>query len=195
MTYLHFILGIVIITSLESCISSKQVYKPEELIIDPTISTAAIYNELDKQDEILSFMEKSDSFPKRSSDVTYSPGKNIIYKSNIKNYNCRAYYFPFFHADTLLINIGSGNGFAGRGFIINYKDNRFYVKPYYYTCTPSKENVEYKLIYQKLILDKPKYKEGDSLYGKVDFKIIENNKYRKQEHKGEGYFRAKVTKM
>jgi hypothetical protein len=54
----------------------------------------------------------------------------------------------------------------------------------------------HKLIYQKLTLDKPNYKLGDSLYGKIEFKSIETDSNGEtKEHFGKGNFRTKVKKL
>jgi hypothetical protein len=108
--------------------------------------------------------------------------------------NCRAI---FIHSDTLSINIGISNGFSGWGFTIFYKDKKYYTEPYYFTDAeiPGFEST-YKIVYQKLALDKANYKVGDSLYGKIDFKSIETTKDKKRfEHFGKGYFRAKVWRL
>lgn len=108
--------------------------------------------------------------------------------------NCRAI---FLHSDTLSINIGISSGFAGWGFTIFYKDKKYYTEPYYFFDAeiPGFEPT-YKIVYQKLTLDKTNYKVGDSLYGKIDFKSIEITKDKKRfEHFGKGYFRAKVWRL
>jgi hypothetical protein len=49
------------------------------------------------------------------------------------------------------------------------------------------------VVYQRLTLDRPLYKRGDSVYGRIDFKSIEIDQNKnKREHSGKGYFRAKV---
>ena len=169
----------------------------DNVTIDANISEVPIYRQLDKESEIFSAFEKMDSSMKRTSDVEYLTGKKINTGeySNSKYNNCRAY---FFNSDTLSINIGIGNGFGGQGFIINYKSNKFYTEPYFSTDViyPSEVEPAYKIVYQKLILDKATYSLGDSLYGHIDFKSIEADKENnKTEHFGKGYFRTKITKL
>ena len=164
--------------------------------IGTNISNDSVYRQLDKENEIFSALEKIESSMKRTSDVKYLPGKKINpgEYSNSKYNNCRAY----FHSETLSINVGIGNGFGGQGFIINFKDNKFYTEPYFSTDViyPGEIEPSYKIIYQKLKLDKARYSLGDSLYGHIDFKSIETDKENnKTEHFGKGYFRAKVTKL
>ena len=164
--------------------------------IDTNISNDSVYRQLDKEIEIFSAKEKIESSMKRTSDVKYLTGKkiNLGEYSNSKYNNCRAY----FHSETLSINVGIGNGFGGQGFIINYKDNKFYTEPYFSTDViyPGEIEPSYKIIYQKLKLGKVRYSLGDSLYGHIDFKSIEIDKENnKTEHFGKGYFRAKVTEL
>lgn len=165
--------------------------------IDAAIIQDSIYKELDKQPELFSALEMQDSSMKRTSDVSYFSGHKLNLQDDkyAKFNNCRAYLF---HSDTLLIIIGIGNGFGGHGFIISYKSEKFYAEPYLTTdvISPDEEKPTYKIVYQKLILDKASYSLGDSMYGHIDFKSIETDKENNTtEHFGKGYFRTKVTKL
>ena len=180
-----------------SCNSCKNKDEWNEAMIDPDISETPIYGQLDQQKELFSVFEKQDSLMKRTSDVKYSTGKamNPGEFDNLKINNCRAYYHQ---SDILSINIGIGNGFGGQGFIIMYKDKKFYTEPYFFTdlIIPDEPEPTYKIVYQKLTLDKPDYKPGDSLYGHIDFKSIETDKDNNTtEHWGKGYFRTRVTEL
>jgi|SRR5882724_5972625 len=187
-------LSILILFSvcLTHCNNKKETHQWSDAHIDAQISKDLIYQQLNAQEEIRSPMEKRDSFMKRTSDVAYFKGEKIDFKDDkySKFNNCRAY----FHSDTLAINIGIGNGFAGQGFLINYKNEKFYTEPYYYTDVITGEaDPTYKIVYQKLTLDKSGYKAGDSLYGKIEFKSLEtDHDGTKIEHFGKGNFRAKV---
>lgn len=179
---------------LSSCHDKNQYHKWDSVVIDPTIVQNDAYNQLDREKEFFSVLEKQDTLAKRSSGVLYfTKGHVNLSDSNSAKLNtCRAYYF---HDDTLSINIGIGNGFAGWGFIIKYIDNKFYAEPYYSTDVIMEGELEpvYEIIYQKVTLDKPNYKVGDSLFGKIDFKAIEiEPDNTKIEHTGNGYFRTKV---
>lgn len=161
---------------------------------DPKICKAAIYAQLDKQEEIYSAFVIPETLTKRTSDVEYSTGKKSVSEfNNLKVNNCHAY---FYQSDTLFINIGIGNGFTSQGFLIKFKDKKFYTEPYYFTdlIIPDEPEPKFKIVYQKLILNNPTYKFGDSLFGYIDFKAIETVKGNKtKEHWGKGYFRARVT--
>lgn len=191
------------IGEIKVAVSEDSIYKENKskqwdtVEINPTICQNLIYKELDKQPELFSLLEKQDSLMKRTSDVAYFSGHKLNLQDNkySKFNNCRAY---FFHSDTLSINIGIGNGFGGQGFIIKYKNKRFYTEPYFSTDVIIEGEVEptYKIVYQKLILNKSNYSLGDSLYGHIDFKSIETDKDKNTtEHFGKGYFRTKVTKL
>lgn len=166
--------------------------------IDSTISKNFIFKKLDKKTEIFNRTEKYDVSDKRTSDVTYfdTKYKSLRKEKYSKNNNCRAYYFK---SDTLMINIGLGLGFGGRGFIVRYKNKNFYTEPYNWNDIGVEGDSDfeqypiYKIVYQKVTLNKLHYTVGDSLFGKVDFKSIEINRdSSKIEHFGKGYFRTKV---
>lgn len=166
----------------------------DEVKLDSSISHDSIYKRMNKQEEIpnmFEFKNLDTVLIGKTSDVQYLVGNENADKYSKMN-NCRAY---FFKSDTLIINIGIGNGFGGRGFIIKYKANKFFTEPYYEddVVFEGEPFETYKLIYQKLTLNKLNYKVGDSLFGKIDFKSIETDlEKKKHEHTGKGYFRAKV---
>lgn len=182
---------------ISSCHDASRHRQWDNVTVDPTIVGNNAYKQLDKEKEVFSVLENHDTLAKRSSGVLYfTKGHvNLSDSNSARLNNCRAY---FFHGDTLSINIGIGNGFGGWGFIINYRDKKFYAEPYYSTdvVIPDEPEPVFNFVYQKLTLDKPVYKEGDSLYGKVRFKSIETDRDgSKIDHSGDGYFRAVVTKL
>ncbi|WP_209143716.1 MULTISPECIES: hypothetical protein [Niastella] len=175
------------------CSSKKDLAIWSNATFDNNILKVPVYAQLDKQKELFSMLEKQDSLSKRTSDVEYSSGQAMS-AEYLKFNNCRAHYY---HSDTLSINIGIGTGFGGKGFIILYKDGKFYTKPYFFTDVITGEpDPTYKIVYQKLILDKTAYKTGDSLYGYINFQSIETDNNRvKTEHWGKGYFRTRITEL
>jgi hypothetical protein len=177
--------------------SCNSIERWDVVVIDPELSRVSVYKELDKQGEIFSALEKRDTSIRRSSEVAYYPGQERLDSQYAKFNNCRAFYFPKFHSDTLLINIGIGTGFGGKGFMINYCNGKFYTKPYVSTDVVYEQMIEpvFRVVYQKLTLDKSSYKVGDSLFGRIDFKSIEIDGLKTKEHLGKGYFRTKVTKL
>ena len=190
-----FVIYLFAILCLTNCAGKKQDDQWGTADINSAISQDSIYKELDKQPELFSVPERQDDLMKRTSAVAYFSGHKINTQNDkyAKLNNCRAH---FFHSDTLSINIGIGTGFVGSGFIISYKNRKFYTKPYYWTDAISPDDVEptYKIVYQKLVLDKADYSSGDSLYGHIDFRSIEVDKnHDTTEHHGIGYFRTKIA--
>lgn len=183
--YLLLLTFLSILTA--SCISKKDPPVWNDTTFDATIKNTPGYIQLDKQKEFFSAHEKQDSTCKKTSGVKYVSGN-----MNIEGYNnCRAWYHQ---SDTLWINIGIATGLNGTGFTIKYKNKKFYTEPYYWTDLITDEpDPTYKIVYQKLTLDKSAYKSGDSLYGYINFKSIEtDNNNHKTEHWGKGYFRTKI---
>lgn len=180
---------------------SNIIIKPYELIIDATIKKNEVFKTLNKQIEIFDgpevWMNKADPSIKRTSAVKYSFGKHPNFnkdKYTTMN-NCRAKYFK---SDTLLIRIGINSGFSGHGFLVYYKNSKFSIEPYTFTDAIIEGYPEptYMIVYQHLTLDKEKYLVGDSLFGKVNFKSIENAVDGSViEHIGDGYFRTKVERF
>ncbi len=182
---------IILILFLISCSNKRW----DVVKIDSEISKNSIYKELEKQEEISPPFNESEPYAKRTSDVAYFSGEKINLKQKFPRLNkCNAH---FSKSDTLVINIGLWNGYVGSGFIINFKNKKFYTEPYYSTHLPNEDKVKpvHEIIYQKLTLDKSSYKIGDSLYGNIEFKSIEKDDFgNKKEHFGKGSFRTKITR-
>ena len=192
---ISFLLLLFIVVCASSCKSKSQHKQWDNASIDPTITQSTSFKLLNQESEVFSGLEKEDTLAKRTSGVLYFTNGhiNLSDSNSARLNNCRAY---FFHGETLSINIGIGNGFGGWGFIINYRDKKFYAEPYYSTdvIIVGEPEPVYEILYQKLTLDKPSYKVGDSLFGKIDFKTIEIDQDKtKIEHSGKGYFRSKVS--
>jgi hypothetical protein len=190
-----FVIYLFAILCLTNCAGKKQNDQWGTADINSAISQDSIYKQLDKQPELFSVPERQDDLMKRTSAVAYFSGHKINTQDDkyAKLNNCRAH---FFHSETLVINIGIGNGFGGHGFIIRYKNGKFNTKPYFVTDViyPGEVEPTYKIVYQKLILDKANYLSGDSLYGHIDFRSIEIDKnHDTTEHYGIGCFRTKVA--
>lgn len=179
-----------------NCNTKKEIVKWDDAKINFNITKELVCSELDKQKEIFGF-ELGDSAMKRTSDVAYFSGEkiNLLDDNLSKLNNCRA---QFIQSGILIISIEISNGFSDWGFTIFYKNKKFYTEPYSSTdmVIPDEPKPTYKIIYQKLTLDKANYKFGDSLYGRIEFKSIETDRENKKiEHFGIGNFRTKVGRI
>lgn len=196
MKFINLIVTSLLILIFNSCKTKlgKEVWN--EAIISPSIAGNSIFKELDlKQEFNTNIFEDYDSLAKRTTNSILLSGKNVEYDSAIsyhEPFKCTAYYFD---SDTLKINIGISNGFTARGFLINYKNKKFYTEAYYDTdvVIVGIPDPIHEIIYQNLTLDKEKYTIGDSIFGQIEFKSIEtNHEGLKIEHLGKGYFRSVV---
>ena len=167
------------------------------VIINSNIKYDSVFNKLNNQNEFFNPLESRDTLNKRSCDILFYCGNINDYTNNdyIRKYKCIAH---FYKSDTLYITIEFNDGFSSHGFTLNYINKTFYTKINSTTDMVSDQNdnlPNYKTIYQRLILDKNNYQVGDSVFGKVDFKIYEYNNDYKNEYIGKGYFKSKIIKL
>jgi hypothetical protein len=94
------------------------------------------------------------------------------------------------------IDFGLHFWFSGSGFILSYCHGKFITQPYSYSDVDlgNKTLPTYKILSQKLTLNKSNYSVGDSIYGSVEFRIIETNGTLQTRHAANGFFRTKITK-
>ncbi|WP_121461668.1 hypothetical protein [Chryseobacterium defluvii] len=167
-------------------------------IIDSNVKKEKAFRLMDMQKEIINGTEIYDSIPrKKSSSVILYADKKPVTKDELKMAgfnNCRAIRWK----GKTRITIGYNSGFSGGGYEIEYVLGRFKLQPYSFTDVVSENSKEplYKIIKQEVTLDKINYKEGDSIYGKIDF-IMENNDFapKKIIIYGNGYFRTKLESL
>ncbi len=167
------------------------------VIVNNNIRYDSVFKKLNMLNEFIFPSDYRDIQNKRSCDILYYTGNlnDIRNNDNIRKYKCTAH---FYKSDTLYIMIGYSDGFSSHGFIINYINKKFYTKIHSSNDMVSDNNDNlpiYNTIYQKLILDKYSYQVGDSIFGKVDFKIQEYDNDSRNEYNGKGYFRAKIIKL
>ncbi len=92
--------------------------------------------------------------------------------------------------DTLNIWINNFNGNFGNGILMKVFDNHFYIKSVNPNVIKGIKFEDYELKSQKLILNKTKFKKGDSLFGYMFFECFADSiKYKKME----GYFQTKIS--
>jgi hypothetical protein len=180
---------ITCIVMLAACGKNDQ----SNFVVDPDIKENAIYKQLDNErDAKERFI--LDTIPQtKTSGVFYVNDRDSTTadSSLARNFNCVVYL----KADTLQIDIGKGTGYGGRGFVIACNDEQFAITPYYSTNVIKlyEPTSTFNVLQQYLALSKEKYNAGDSIFGKVQFKIIEQDGEQKITHTAEGYFRSKVV--
>lgn len=197
------------LTILFICLLFTSCNKPDieegKIVIQPDIVSNPVYTKLNKQQDIQEFAPFV--IKPKTSDVSYVNNRNgsLTDTTYARFNNCK----PYIKDGKLIILIGLSNGFTASGFDIKCDNSKFRIVPYYSTdlIIEGIETVSsYNIIQQQVILNKDKYILGDSIFGYVDFKLIENEKTiykhefpdkieeQKITHIGKGYFRGKIEK-
>ncbi|MGE5448514.1 MAG: hypothetical protein ACM3PR_09120 [Bacteroidales bacterium] len=118
--------------------------------------------------------------------------KKDMYATESDNYYCAA---QIFH-DTLFVSIGRNDGFTADGLKINIVQKKFSIYPYLISDNISDEKKETpsKVDGQHLVLNKPNYTIGDSIFGQFYLKMM----YKPQDREFDrnvywsGEFRCKI---
>jgi hypothetical protein len=97
----------------------------------------------------------------------------------------------YFNHDTLVIDNSINSGFSGKGVSIKYTGQKLssYIYEFADMVTDEKEPT-LTIEKQKLTLDKSKYSVGDSLYGHIYLRMIDEKKVK---YYSQGFFRAKIA--
>lgn len=166
---------VILFLGLLSCEKQKDPYW-SEVDFDAKISSDPAFLKMDEE----GFVSLSDN-PKisKTSDVRYNKKDlnrtdNLNMDNTFKNFVCSAI---FNHSDTLFIDIGLHSWFSGSGFVLSFFNRTFNAQPYSYTdiVLENQTRPTYKILSQKLTLNKLSFVVGDSIYGSVEFRIIETN--------------------
>ncbi|MDQ6481927.1 hypothetical protein [Dyadobacter sp. LHD-138] len=188
-------LSVLILIALVSCKEEKDHYW-SDVTFDNKISANPSFKKMDKEEFASSYNNEN---LKRTSDIKYSNeildrASGFATNYSPVNYGCTAYFDD--KSDKLVIDIGLHGPFGGSGFSLNYFNGKFFANPYKYSDIPLENETEpiYKVIVQKLTLDKSHFQVGDSIYGLVNFRIIEIKDKISIGHTAKGFFRTKIAK-
>ena len=97
----------------------------------------------------------------------------------------------YLNHDTLIIDNSINSGFSGKGVSIKYTGQKLSSSIYEFTDVITNEKKPTLTIEkQKLTLNKAKYSVGDSLYGHIYLRMIDENKVK---YYAQGFFRAKIA--
>jgi hypothetical protein len=163
--------------------------------IDNNLSKDIVFAAMEKQKEVTDHYYYKEMDAKRTSFVCYG-----ILDSESKcdsNFNCIAYYW----GDSLRIDIGMREPWRKWGFSIRYKNQKCEVRPFFEDIhsvpMDQKTKSEFSRDTGSLVLDKRVYEPGDSLFGKISFRLQElmHITARTQITRtqiADGYFRCKI---
>jgi len=174
---------------------SKSQINDKNITCDRTIKKDTVFGYLNRNNQKSIIKEPYNLNKKRTVFIDY-------YKKECKD--CRDFkeLYEYYQArtiidkyDSLSIQISLDGGLSGSGFFIKYKNNKFKISLFTYNDQPGTNFSNYRVLNENLVLDKANFVIGDSIYGKVNFEILENSKMREEvRHKFHGYFVTKINK-
>lgn len=190
----RYIISFTILINFTNCRMSftnnaTRQFQNDSLIVDPRIKefiNFVVREPEDGFDETLfeKYLHAADL--KKSSTVEIT---KINDKFNfVKTYNrlvCRA----FIKNDTLIIRNGVTGTDAGYGEQTEIINNKILTKYYTYVALHPREIFRFKSEKQNITLDRVKYSRGDSLFGSIYTRLVDQNKYK---YYITGLFRTKV---
>jgi len=194
---------IITILTIFCTISCSKKSANSNLIIEKDIKSNSVFKKLN--DSLEFRLRKRDSIgSKRSTNITFEININDtishITKLKAKSSFLNSYYIgknneklQVKESDTLAVYIDNFDGYSSEGIkLLLYKDN--YDIKYYMTSDvilPTKPIELTKVNFSKIILDKKKYKVGDSIYGFIDTNLTYQNRFSlPQKITAKGYFRT-----
>lgn len=159
--------------------------------IDPSVKEQADLL-MEGEPEVQTFddaVDKGAKTRKKSSTVTITvlrDSMNEIEKTG--DLRCITYL----NHDTLIIDNSINSGFSGKGVSIKYTGQKLSSSIFEFTdvVIPDEKEPILTIEKQKLVLDKSRYVVGDSLYGHIYLRMIDQSKVK---YYAEGFFRAKVA--
>ena len=157
--------------------SSEGFNRPDDLLykklkVDSLIKNNEKFKILNKQFESGSYPYKEKDSPniKTTNVINISKFSDVDKPLNFKHFQASAYLDK---NNQLLIYVRSNSGFSSSGIQIIKKINDFSIRPFSNNdIGGSEKDFIYKVNYQNLTLDKVNYKNGDSIFGKLNAEII-----------------------
>ena len=152
-------------------------------VVNKRIKTNPIFKKLNMEREIQMGIDLQPPKSKRTTNIIYDDFSELI---------CEA---KFNKSEPILISIYHNSGLNTMGFDIEVLEKQFKVNPFFSSDVHGTQRFHgIKIKKQILILDKCKYKKGDSIFGYIDFEINElyedEDSYRPSY--GKGFFRTKI---
>ena len=183
-----------------SCNKDKTIINPEDLEIDkkikvnPNIKEDTAFKFLNTLPETYNFLDEVIPNARKTSNVHFNYGKDVEPAEHYYSVNNKTDALKKGN-DSLIISIGTADGYSGNGVNLIIKDNVFRSIYYRFIDVSSYDDKKPKniILSQDLILDKLNYRVDDSIYGHISFK----SQYINERSDtiivvAKGHFRAKV---
>ena len=196
---------IITILTIFCTISCSKKSANSNLIIEKEVKSNSVFKKLNDSLEF-KLSRRDSTGAKRSTNINLEIQINdtisYVTKLKAKSLFLNSYYFgkndeelQVKKSDTLAVYIDNFDGYSSEGIkLLLYKDN--YDIKYYMTSDvilPTKPIELTKVNSSKIILDKKKYKVGDSIYGFIDIHLTYQNRFSlPQKIKAKGYFRTLI---
>jgi len=185
-----------------SCTKEKKIIESESLAIDrtfkidPNIKKDTAFKFLNLLPETYSYLDDVIIDAKKSSNVHFNYDKDAVSTEHYYSVYNNVKVFKV-NNDSLIISIGTADGYTGYGLNLVLQNNSYSSKYYRFLDMLSYDDKEpqHKTLYQNLILNKSKYHLNDSLYGFISFKSRYINERGDTLYvSAKGHFRGKVGK-
>ncbi|MCD0454361.1 hypothetical protein LPB85_02725 [Chryseobacterium sp. LC2016-27] len=183
---LYFIFILIFCLSIVSCKKEKKIQQNfEKFVVDESLP----------QNDTIKLLSKYPELKLYRTDVNESKSRTayIVQESTIwnmsgrfDNYKCKTNLKD----DTLNISLNNNNKQSGNGALVKVFNGNFFIKDYDPKTLKGEDKfIPAKAIYQKLVLNKDKFKKNDSIYGFIDYKSLLDDDIKKTFR---GYFRALI---
>ena len=178
-------------TDTENTISVNAI-KYDTLEVKESLQNELIFRLMNEIDEPASaFSDQSDSIRRKASSTVQLmviwDEKDRAGATDSNGLTCSA----VLKEDTLRINVGHATGFGGSGVSIKVVGNQFTTIFYKYTdlILPVRKEPVILVEKQNLILQRAKYAIGDSIYGFVYLRSVDDKRMKQY---AQGFFRTKI---
>lgn len=163
---------ICILMILYSCNRYKNHLVWEDVKYDKNLKNLDVFKDMDREYYYNPFFGDTNRY-KKTCNIYHAiirEKKKTMYATELDDYYCSA---QIIH-DTLFVSIGRNDGFTADGLKINIVQKKFSIYPYSTSdnITDEKEETPSKVDAQHLVLNKPNYTTGDSIFGQFYLKIM-----------------------
>lgn len=183
---LYFIFILIFCLSIVSCKKEKKIQQNfGKFVVDEGLP----------QNDTIKLLSKYPELKLYRTDVNESKSRTayIVQESTIwnmsgrfDNYTCKTNLKD----DTLNISLNNNNKQFGNGPLVKVFNGNFFIKNYDPKTLKGEDKfIPAKAIYQKLVLNKDKFKKNDSIYGFIDYKSLLDDDVKKTFR---GYFRTLI---
>ncbi|MPS64002.1 MAG: hypothetical protein DI622_04985 [Chryseobacterium sp.] len=174
--------------------SKSQISDDTTIEIDKTIKKDTVFGYLSRNNQKFIIKEPYDQNKKRTVFIDYYKKECNVCRDFNELYEYYQAKAIFDKDNSLNIKISVEEGLSGSGFFIKCKNKKFKVLLHTFDDQSGTKFSNCRILHQNLVLNKANFVVGDSIYGKINFEILENSEFRGEiKHKFQGYFVTKIS--